>query len=595
MQQGNRQTPSPLSGPHPLSTTQSGTGSATESRPLNALAPAFNFGGQTAASSPLAPSPRFLPGGAPGAPRGFHGHSLSLAAPSFTPPNPYLASAFGIGSTNPFGSGATLGGGDGSQGGPSLSVSPQPGTLASVSEYEEDEEAAVESSSAAEGPKIHAPKPLGMLHLRPVFVSHQSSPAPSSAPEIRDDGNDSAARVSPANAAAAAAQAKDLSTADFMRGFGIESDLEGDANEEEGAVEEQVSAEPSPLPRPGMPIVGEMERDMLIAAEDSLAGGPTPTAARFPTDAAATQEEEEEAIEEAVQAVDPADDADEEDVSSERGDGVEEVDTEAEEVAEDNYTTPSHSRHVSKVSMAPSLAEMGPAAVAAAAAAASAAAGGRAGMREFRFGGGVREEEGEELEDAERDDRDAAYLDEDANVPATEGWTGRLVSDDDTESLGEFSNPSDEERAREEKMHRRLLREQAKITSQDLSGFAARPAQRFEGHDLTIRSEQSFVSNPSNDANQSDDIISNPSDDEYAKGGMTFGGGILSSQVAREQSVFAQMGADFNPIVQRPLPALPHSRNTSAQYPQTVASPSSHHHSPAPSTHTATPVIKSNI
>ncbi|KAG8942547.1 hypothetical protein FRC04_003618 [Tulasnella sp. 424] len=589
--QGNRQTPSPLSVAPPLSALPTQTGAAatpTESRPLNALAPAFNFGGQS--SSPLGPSPRFqaLPGG----PRGFHGHSLSLAAPSFTPPNPYLAPGFGIGSTNPFGKGAVLGG-DGSQGVPSLSVSPQPGTLPSVSEYEEDEEAAVESSSAAEGPKIHAPKPLGMLHLRPVFVSHQSSPAPSSAPEIREDGNDSAARLSPpVTATGPAAHARDLSTADFMRGFGIESDLEGDANDEVPAEAEEVSAEPSPQPGLGLPIVAEVERDLLIAAEDTLASGPTPTAARFPTDVATTQEEEEEAIEEAVQAVDPADDADEEDVSSERGDEAEEVDTELEEeVAEDNYTTPSHSRHVSKVSMAPSLAEMGPAAVAAAA---NAAASGRAGMREFRFGGsGVREEEGEELEE---DDREAGYLNEDASAPAAEGWTGRLVSDDETESIGEWSNPSDEERARQEQIHRRLLREQAKITSQDLSGFVARPAP-YENHDLTIRSEQSFVSNPSNDPDQSDDIVSNPSDDEYAKAGMTFGGGILAAaQVPRESNVFAQIGADFNPVVQRPLPPLPHSRNTSAQFPQAAASPSSHHHSPAPSTHTATPVVvKNNI
>ncbi|KAG9011719.1 hypothetical protein FRB90_007119, partial [Tulasnella sp. 427] len=583
--QGARQTPSPLSVAPPLSALAT-SGPSAEARPLNALAPPFQFGGQS--SSPAGPSPRFQPQNAIGGPPrpGFHGHSLSLAAPSFTPPNPYLTSSFGLPSTNPFGRGAILGGGDGSQGPASLSVSPQPGTLASVSEYEEEEEepAAVESSSAAEGPKIHAPKPLGMLHLRPVFVSHQSSPAPSSAPEIPDDGNESAARVSP-QPPALAAKAKDLSSLDFMRGFGIETDLEGDANEEGSVVaaeeDDVISAETSPRPS-GVPIVDEGEREKLLAKanEESLMNGPTPTAARFPSDATLSQEDDDD---EEISEGDPADDADEEDVSSERGDTELEDEADEEDAAEDNYTTPSHSRHISKVSMAPSLAEMG------------AGVAGGPGMREFRFGGRLREEEDEDVEgdDAasapERgDESNEEYREEEA---AAEGWTGRLVSDDETESIGEWSNPSDEERAREEKRERRILREQAKVTSQDLSAFV-RPSQPYEGHDHTIRSEQSFVSNPSNDPRQADEIISNPSDDEYGKAGMTFGGGILAP--GGSSSAFGQLGSDFNPVVQRPLPPLPHSRNTSTQFPQTAASPSSHHHSPAPSTHTATPIINKN-
>ena len=54
--------------------------------------------------------------------------------------------------------------------------------------YEDGDEEVEEEQPAegASGPTIHAPKPRGMLHLRPVFVSHQSSPAASSGPELHE-------------------------------------------------------------------------------------------------------------------------------------------------------------------------------------------------------------------------------------------------------------------------------------------------------------------------------------------------------------------------------------------------------------------------
>ncbi|KAG8900984.1 hypothetical protein FRB99_005644 [Tulasnella sp. 403] len=584
---GQRQTPSPLTGSHPLSNPPAGGQSAFPPQQQRSLAAPFSFGGPAPQAAPA--PPRFPPQGSSGA-RPYHGHSMSLVAPTFTPPNPYLSpGGFSVGSTNPFGSGAVLGGGDGSQAA-SLSVTPQPSTsLASVSEYEEE---GAEDSGESGGMKIHAPKPVGMLHLRPVFVSHQSSPAQSATASLREPEDVSAPITPPVTAVA---PAKTLTSTDFMRGFGIE-DVEEEADAE-GAEPESVDAAAAVSGRETMPIVDEVQRGRLIAEEDGTVAGATPTTARFPPEVTS----EAEAIENEVNAVDPAEDADEEDVDRE-GEADVEGETEPED-ARDNYTTPSHSRHVSKVSMAPSLAEMG----------ASHGTGivTQRNIREFRFGGRPNDQVQEETEDAENGaGQQVVYLNEevDEDVPeegVAKEWTGQddIVNPQnlhgaadlsDDESIGEWSNPSDEERARAERRERRLLRE-----AQAQAFHTLNPLQQPD-HDNSIRSDASFVSNPSNEARQSEDIISNPSDDEYGVGGMTFGGGVLQQATSKEQTLapgyYTQIGAgiEFNAPVQRPLPPLPHSRDPSLGFPQT-ASPAqslSNHQSPAPSVHTATPLVK---
>lgn len=144
--------------------------------------------------------------------------------------------------------------------------------------------------------------------------------------------------------------------------------------------------------------------------------------------------------------------------------------------------------------------------------------------------------------------------------------------------MGEWSNPSDEERAREE---RRALRDQAR-----------RAVRYEEEQDHTLHSQHSFISNPSNEGGrQSADIVSNPSDDEaFGGGGMTFGGNILAqAQRARVAENPFYMGSnqptEFSPTVQRPLPPLPHSRDQSLNglSPANVSSPLVKGHNPAPS------------
>lgn len=321
----------------------------------------------------------------------------------------------------------------GDSGGPSQSVSPMPGTsLASVSEYDEVEE---DDGSSGNGPKIHAPKPRGMLHLRPVFVSHQSSPARSPAPSsIREEDENITPPVT------AVAPAKTLSSVDFMRGFGIESDEEEEGEGEEGREVAQV--ERSDV-QEDAPIVDEVQRDRLISEEVTQ---PTPTASRFPTDAVS----EGDAIEDNIDVVDLAEDADEEDASDPNlGEDVDEAGTEADDDGlarddGDNFTTPSHSRHVSKVSMAPSLAEVGVNVLGG-----SSAPGSGRSFRDFRFGGvrpsgsELREVDGEETENvAGSTSGRVVYLNDDGDLQRESEWDEpndyrendapqRLVSDTD--------------------------------------------------------------------------------------------------------------------------------------------------------------------
>ncbi|KAG9035439.1 hypothetical protein FRB95_011304 [Tulasnella sp. JGI-2019a] len=572
---GLRQTPSPnMAIPHPLSALS--TPNLSQSQPqrnTNSLAPPFGHTGGSISPIP----PRFNPASVlSGRIAQHHGHTKSLASPSTVPPNPYLAGGINItfGSTNPFGSAATLG--DGSQGA-SLSVSPQPGTsLASVSEFGEEEEGAEEdgtSSSAAEGHRIHAPQPRGLLHIRPIFVSQQTSPATSSIPELRERDVEGRTPPPPMTAVGTSqshppALAKELSRPDFMRGFGIETDVE-DAGEPE--VEDNDSPEDSTLEV--QPIVDESSREHIIASE--VDSGPTPTAAHFP----AKDETSDLHCRVMENTLDLVDDADDEEIVEE---GYPETETEQEDEGEDAVDEDdTQTRHISKASMAPSLAELGP----------GPGVGG-GGFRDFKFGGsrgenGLREYDEGRLADA---DNRVVNLNEDYHGTGgpQQKWTAlenAVVSDD--ESIGEWSNPSDEERARQNKLLRRQQRAQAqkRRSTGGSSGYGT-------PHDQKLHSQRSFVSNPSNEHLHSDYINSNPSDDEQEYGRE------LSQPKFHQAQPYGvhQTGnsiSDLNPSGSRPLPPLPHSRSGSNNHHHQPSSgpPASFLDSPALSNHTATPLV----
>ncbi|EIW86254.1 hypothetical protein CONPUDRAFT_114402 [Coniophora puteana RWD-64-598 SS2] len=119
-----------------------------------------------------------------------------------------------------------------------------------------------------------------------------------------------------------------------------------------------------------------------------------------------------------------------------------------------------------------------------------------------------------------------------------EEWTGsedhRTELSDDEESIGEWSNPSDEERARQERVHRRMLRQRKREIERPrrLPKFPSPPRGTF---DLPGPRDYEIVSNPSED-------------------GMT---PWLPDFPARPSSTSTSG--------RRPLPPLPHSRGTSVQ------------------------------
>ncbi|EJD04490.1 uncharacterized protein FOMMEDRAFT_140427 [Fomitiporia mediterranea MF3/22] len=119
-------------------------------------------------------------------------------------------------------------------------------------------------------------------------------------------------------------------------------------------------------------------------------------------------------------------------------------------------------------------------------------------------------------------------------------WTGSESVSDDQESIGEWSNPSDEERARQERLQRRYLRRmqrEAQEMPRRLPEFPKPPEDKYNIDD--------------------EDIISNPSDEGRH---MTFIGQSAGAQQ------FGQSIADQNARASRPLPPVPHSRDPSNQY-----------------------------
>ncbi|KAF9560205.1 hypothetical protein CPC08DRAFT_665707 [Agrocybe pediades] len=135
--------------------------------------------------------------------------------------------------------------------------------------------------------------------------------------------------------------------------------------------------------------------------------------------------------------------------------------------------------------------------------------------------------------------------------PAVEEWTGSedlyLGQDEsDDESIGEWSNPSDEERARQQRVERRMRRRNAHLVDQPrrLPNFPQPP----ENPPITFRSH----------SHANDDIISNPSEEEnYVQGRRAEFVG-MSTEEYHPESLHGQRTS---------LGAMPlHSRGPSGQY-----------------------------
>ncbi|THH09411.1 hypothetical protein EW145_g2020 [Phellinidium pouzarii] len=147
-------------------------------------------------------------------------------------------------------------------------------------------------------------------------------------------------------------------------------------------------------------------------------------------------------------------------------------------------------------------------------------------------------------------------------------WTGsedvRSAEElsEDQESIGEWSNPSDEERARHERLHRRYLRRihREAIREQEIPRripeFPRPPEDQYVYRD------------------GDSDIISNPS--EEGRPVANYSNLNLDNQHYPKQAV------DANSRVSRPLPPLPHSRDPSNPYSYYGSLPS---HSRGPSDH----------
>ncbi|OCH88965.1 hypothetical protein OBBRIDRAFT_819908 [Obba rivulosa] len=185
-----------------------------------------------------------------------------------------------------------------------------------------------------------------------------------------------------------------------------------------------------------------------------------------------------------------------------------------------------HSRHVSRLSAALSLASVG-------------------GMAdETVMASSPRREvvpEQHLVEDVEVDDIDALGT----WTGSEDLRTGEETSED--ESIGEWSNPSDEERARQQRLHRRILR-RAKEVQQDLV-----TPRRLPDFPLPPSSMPAFTSAPAED-----DIVSNPSEEGRAHPDDSFLGLETDEYYSRPASNLSGKS--------RPLPPVPHSRTGSAQY-----------------------------
>lgn len=154
-------------------------------------------------------------------------------------------------------------------------------------------------------------------------------------------------------------------------------------------------------------------------------------------------------------------------------------------------------------------------------------------------------------DDVPRSPREHPLVDE-QDREAVQEWTGSEdlrtggEKSDDEESLGEFSNPSDEERARLQRLERRTLRR----SKADLE-----TPRRLPNFPRPPEVAPAFMGAPS-DMNRDDDIVSNPSDE----------GGRDVIHLGLDPNEYYRPSSNSSGAGSRPLPPLPHSRQTSAQY-----------------------------
>ncbi|KDQ54973.1 hypothetical protein JAAARDRAFT_356270 [Jaapia argillacea MUCL 33604] len=131
---------------------------------------------------------------------------------------------------------------------------------------------------------------------------------------------------------------------------------------------------------------------------------------------------------------------------------------------------------------------------------------------------------------------------------AVQEWTGSEDlrdgdKSDDEVSLGEFSNPSDEERARHERQQRRLIRR----SNRDLEA-----PRRLPNFPRPPESGPTFVDQ------FEDDLLSNPSDEHHSP--------EANYLVVEPNDFYPRPSSSSSGRVSRPLPPLPHSRTTSGQF-----------------------------
>ncbi|EAU93335.2 hypothetical protein CC1G_08648 [Coprinopsis cinerea okayama7 len=147
-----------------------------------------------------------------------------------------------------------------------------------------------------------------------------------------------------------------------------------------------------------------------------------------------------------------------------------------------------------------------------------------------------------------------------------EGFLGTETSDD--ESLGEFSNPSDEERARRQRVERRMRRRAAREQTDEILQVHDQP-RRIPNFPLPPETTLTFI--PAQ-REGSEDIISNPSDEHHHD--MHHSHPHLHSHHPPHYLGYGPGATgDFyvprsasGTISPRHLPPLPHSRGTSGHY-----------------------------
>ncbi|CAE6430986.1 unnamed protein product [Rhizoctonia solani] len=298
-------------------------------------------------------------------------------------------------------------------------------------------------------------------------------------------------------------RANALSRPDFIRGFGLDVTEEEDEGQEDEEVENDTQT-PSDADVNGVRVHDDVNGGFTQAFGQPFQVKPVPVAHSQPEP-----------------------EADEEDADDE---------------GDDSMTAAAHSRHHSRHLSHASLRSLGR----------------RTMSEEPPASRGVREEdlpEGEseyeqsqarsavETWDMPNDTADVARSDSGhyENPDGAADWTGS-----DTESIGEWSNPSDEERARQERRMRKMNRGQGSVNlPRRIPDFPHPPHVQAEPY-VPLRVDRA----------ESEDIVSNPSEEEFVH------------VHAHQDNHHLHQSGTLSPRPFRPLPPVPqsaaHSRHTSA-------------------------------